>query len=149
MSEPGRTCGLYLPGHDVHWIQALHSASDAEHRPEAGRLLDISSDGTVVVEVAGDRRHLWYHDPDRLARLVAPNDGNVSHQPRWGLLRTPSVDGQYTFCVVDADEPGRRPCPPRPPTGNLTELLEEAGGFSLPLEDLEALLEAENTRGGS
>jgi len=133
MSERVHTCGLYLPGHDVHWIQARLSAEERSKRPPApGRLIEVQPDGLVVIEAQGVVRQLWNHDTDRMKRLVTRNRGEISYQPGFGLLRTPSAEGSYLFCVSDADSPELRPCPTSPPTGTLEELLREAGGFSIP-----------------
>ncbi|MDP9224494.1 MAG: hypothetical protein M3P18_11700 [Actinomycetota bacterium] len=147
--ERAYTCGFYLPGHDVHWIQAklagmyvfnLGAASsvtserdpmpDTNRQAVPGHLLEVQPDGLVVVEVDGVVRRLWNHDPDRLQQLVARNHGEISHQP--GLLRTRSDDGSYLFCVADADNPDLRPCPVHPLTKSPVELLRKAGGFSMP-----------------
>lgn len=137
--ERAYQCGLYLPGHDVHWIQAKVSAQSAADPRKArsnlwapGHLLDVRSDGSLVVEVDGAVRRLWNHDPDRLEQLVARNLGEISHQPGFSLIRTKSERGSYLFCVADADSPDLRPCPAHPPTGNPMDLLREADGFSVP-----------------
>lgn len=131
--ERARSCGLYLPGHDVHWIQARLSVEEELQRPSTpGLLLGVQPDGLVVVEVNGVVRRLWNHDTDRLEQLVARNRGEVSHQPGFGLLKTPSEKSSYLFCVADADSPDLRPCLAHPPTGGPLELLREAGGFSIP-----------------
>jgi hypothetical protein len=132
MSERAFPCGLYLPGHDVHWIQAKVSAKPDAIPPAPGHLLEVKPDGLLIVESYGRLHRLWNHDPDRLERLVNANDGVVSYQPGFSLLRTSSESGNFLFCVGDAEHPAKRPCPTEPPTGSLTELLEEAGGFSLP-----------------
>jgi hypothetical protein len=45
-------CGLYLRGHDVHWIQAKLSVQQESERPfRAGHLLGVQSGGLVIVEV--------------------------------------------------------------------------------------------------
>jgi len=138
-------CGLYLPGHDVHWIQGLHSGRDDENPPEQGRLLGASEDGTLRVQVDGEVRRLWNHDPGRLARLVARNKGVVTHQPRWGLLRTKSAQGAYCFCVVNATK-DHEPCPHKAPEGNLLELLKQAGGATLSIREIKQWLEEEAPR---
>ena len=130
-------CGLYLPGHQVHWIQAkLAVRGEPDPRTGAKRErvaghVEVFPDGLLIVEVAGSIRRLWHHDPDRLAALVAPNDGAILHQPGWGLLLTKSEQGHYLFCVADADSPELRPCPSERPSGTPIDLLREAGGFSL------------------
>ncbi len=126
-------CGLYLRGHDVHWIQAKLSVEQQSERPSRpGHLLDLQTDGLVVIEVHGVLRRLWNHDTNRMKSLVARNRGAVSYQPGFGLLRTASAEGSYLFCVADADSSDLRPCPNRAPTGTMVELLRNAGGFSIP-----------------
>jgi hypothetical protein len=133
MSESVYSCGLYVPGHDVHWIQANLSVKHESERPwEPGRLVDVHPDGSIVVEIQGAIRRLWNHNPERLARLAALNDGAISHQPGFHLLSTPSSQGSYLFCVADAESEELRPCPSDPPTGDLVDLLRNAGGFSIP-----------------
>ena len=132
MSERAFSCGLYLPGHDVHWIQVKVSLKLDAIRPEPGRLLDVEEDGLVVVEVQGVLHQLWNHDIARLERLVKVNRGRISYQPGFGLLRTSSGErGDYCFCVTEVEDPARRSCPVGPPTGSLSELLTTAGGFSV------------------
>jgi hypothetical protein len=125
-------CGLYLPGHDVHWIQARLSSEQLSRCPSApGHLLEVQTDGIVVVEVDGEVRRLWNHDTDRVEQLAARNGGEISHQPGFGLLRTASDRGSYLFCVADAGRRDLRTCPTHPPTGDPLELLREAGGFTI------------------
>jgi hypothetical protein len=108
-----------------------------------GRLLEVFPSGLLIVEVAGSIHRLWNHDPDRLADLVARNDGAILHQPGWGLLLTKSEQGHYMFCVADADAPELRPCPTERPSGTPIDLLQEAGGFSLPGPAVRDWLESE------
>ena len=135
MSERAHSCGLYLPGHDVHWIQAKLAArcepTGIKREARAGELLEVRPDGLVIIEVEGEVRRLWNHDSDRLKRLVARNRGEISHQPGFNLLRTRSGEGSYLFCVAEADSRELQTCPPSAPTGPLVELLENAGGFSI------------------
>lgn len=126
-------CGLYLPGHDVHWIQARVARKDGTGCPEFhGHLLGTRPGGVAIIEAGGVVHRLWNHNADRLERLAAVNDGAVSYQPGFGLVRTASNGGSYLFCVIDADSPDLRPCPDSPPTGTMVELLRNAGGFSIP-----------------
>lgn len=125
-------CGLYLPGHDVHYIQSRLSEEPETDLPVSAQLLEVRPDGLVLVEVDDGVRRLWSHDPGNLALLVARNDGVISYQPGFGLLRTPRKDGSYLFYAVDANSSERQPCPERPPTGDPVQLLKEAGGFLVP-----------------
>jgi hypothetical protein len=115
-------------GHEVHWIQARKGAEDMVDRPAPGHLLEVGSDGVVVVEVGGEIRRLWHHDFDRLERLVADDDLEIGHQPTWGLLWS---HNNGLLCVVDADSPSRGPCPTARPAADPVDLLLEAGGFSI------------------
>jgi hypothetical protein len=122
-------CGLYLPGHEVHVIQALHSSNDRENRPIDGYVMRIDDDGVLEVQIQGEHWHLWNHEPERLATLCARNRNRMSLQWPWRVLRTPSRDGSYLFCVALADACDLKPCPPEPPSGECIELLRTAGGF--------------------
>jgi len=126
-----RRCGYYRSGHEVHWIQGLHSGKDTEHPRVPGRLLSISDDGTLDVEINGESITLWNHESARLRLLVEPNGGAISLQLAWSILWTPGRDGSYAFSVCDPDDPEWRPCPSEPPTGGLIDLAREAGGFSM------------------
>ena len=131
MSEigPAKRCGLYLPGHEVNWIQAKKSWKDREGRPLACRFVQSRGDGMVVIELDDQELHLWNHEPERLARSVASADGIVSYQKPWSLLIT--GDGGY-FSVASPPE-DYVPCPEKPPTGAPLEVLRSAGGVTLPL----------------
>jgi hypothetical protein len=148
MSNRAYSCGLYLPGHDVHWIQAKRSVQEQTQRPSMpGRLLETQPEGLVIIEVQRVIYQLWNHDTDRIQDLVAANQGAISYQPGFGLLRTaasltssgtaeqstPATGASfYLFCVADANDPKLRPCPTNAPSGDLVDLLRNAGGFSVP-----------------
>jgi hypothetical protein len=78
-------CGAFLPGHDVHWIQAFHALMDSENPPIPGQVVAVEPNGVVVVETGGRTWRLWNHDPERLTRLVGRNEGVVQLQWRWRL----------------------------------------------------------------
>ena len=141
MTARAYRCGLYLPGHDVHWIQAKLSVKRDAPLPEAGHLLEVRTDGVLFVEMQGAVYRLWHHDPARLELRVKVNKGRITYQSRFGLLRTSAGPGSHAlFCVADADASDRRSCPTSPPAGSLPELLKKAGGFSVPgPEDLRML----------
>jgi hypothetical protein len=107
-----------------------------------GHFIDVDDDGVVVVDLAGERLLLWNHDPDRLRVLVTQNGPAISYQRRWGLLRSEHPGGSYLFCVTEANNPDRRPCPQDHQSGvqvdgplsvdDLVEQLKTTGGFSVP-----------------
>ena len=125
-------CGLYLPGHEVHWIQARKSAEIESKHIGPGELLEVKPDGTVVVAIGMSVFQLWNHEPRRLGLLVARNSGEVHYDPEFHLLRTPSEGGSFVFCMADHSRHEVRACPEHPPTGSPIELLKEAGGFMMP-----------------
>jgi hypothetical protein len=123
-------CYSHHRGHTPHYIQVLHSIDDDQSPPLPDRLVQVHDDGTFIVDIDGACRHLWNHDPARLAALVERNRGQVTYQSRWGLLRTPSLDGSFVFSVCGADEP-RRSCLRRPPIASVRDIIEVAGGFTI------------------
>lgn len=146
-----KSCGLYLPGHEVHWIQGLHSSDPGETPPVPCRILEIRDDGTVVIGISGERLELWNHDPARLRALVEARGAVGSYQEHWRLLRVPSENGGgYCVDVTPASNPDRRPCPSEPPRHEtLLDQLREAGGFTMRASDLFAAvdrLETQNPR---
>jgi hypothetical protein len=136
--RPPKPCGLYLPGHHVHFIQARRAWEDTEHPPETANLIELRDDGGLVVHVGTEVRHLWNHQPERVGDAVGVGDRTIFHQPRWGLLIVGRGPGQHLFCVAGSDV-DHRECPTVPPTGSPAALLLGAGGFFTPAADLRAL----------
>ena len=134
-------CCLFRPGHGVHWIQVSRSLADTDHPPQPGRLVSVAPDGLVLVEVDDEVRRLWNHQPERLEALVAADDGAVTHQPRWGLLRTPSPGGPNCFCVTRADDPDRPDCTPTVDGDTVVEWILAAGCAALSVDELRTALD--------
>jgi hypothetical protein len=101
-----RNCGSYFRGHTPHWIQIFHGADDHDNPAVEGRLLEVHDDGRILVEVGGQPRQLWNHEPERLRILAARNGDVIDYQARWSLLRTPSPDGRFCFSVAPNDVAG-------------------------------------------
>jgi hypothetical protein len=93
----------------VHWIQLRLSWSEPTHPPIPGTLLDIDRDGEFVVAFDDGVVRYWHHDPDRLASLVARNNGQVEKRSH-SLLVTRSEQGFYPFCVAAPESEHRHPC---------------------------------------
>ncbi len=129
------TCGLYLPGHDVHFIQARLSWNEPKHPPMPGVVTDISDDGEFRVKFEGkrNRRRYWNHDPQRLAHQVARNDGHVELRD-YGVLATLTDQGQSLFYVAKPNSQFRRPCPGPgdPGPSDPIDALLTRGGFLMP-----------------
>jgi len=147
-----KRCGLYLPGHEVHWIQGIHSSDPGEVAPVPCRLLDVRDDGTIRIEITGEPLELWTHDPIRL-RVLAVQRGadatyQATYQERWRLLRVPSQIGHFCIDVTPASNPERRPCPTSlPRSGTLVEQLVATGGFSVRAEDFACAVERMGSSG--
>jgi len=138
-----KSCGLYLPGHEVHWIQVFHSNDAGEAPAVPCAILDIADDGTILVDVAGTGLELWTHDPPRLRAIVAEDGREGTYQERWRLLRVPHAgrDGephaQWCVDVTPVTNPDRRPSTlgePGPTT--LVERLRQTGGFTVSAAEL-------------
>jgi hypothetical protein len=120
-------CELYVAGHMVHHIQALHSHGEP-HR--TGILADVL--GSVITADFGDEiRHYRNHDSDRLVDLIGMS-GTVRVCEGYAILRGAE---SCCFSILDADEPWV-PCDHEPLTSftpeALTERLRTHGGFLVP-----------------
>jgi hypothetical protein len=132
------------PTQDVRTVQArpqssLDSDEFGRRRQRKltppGRFIESRLDGSIVIEVDGQELRLWNHEPEQLAEAAAASGEAIEYQARWGLLWVPSTSGRYAFCVVlsAADHVA---CPLQPPVGSPVELLESAGGFTVPASEL-------------
>jgi hypothetical protein len=59
-----RSCGSYVPGHQVHWIQAKKSWKDGQPIIHVSVL--VHDDGRVDLEGHKLKATMWNHDPGRL-----------------------------------------------------------------------------------
>lgn len=133
-----KACGLYLPGHMPHWIQARKGWEDRIDLPVPCRLIDCGADGTILIEIAGEELRLWNHQPERLLEVVDASRGAIKYQARWHLfLVESSPGGDHVFSVAKPSDV-HVPCPAAPPSGSPARLLANARGFSLPASELAA-----------
>ncbi len=129
---PPKRCGLYLPGHEVHWIQGIHSGDPGEVAPVPARILEVADDGTTTIDVCDELLELWTHDATRLQAIIAKRGADARYQKRWRLLRIPSGTGNYCIDVTPTSNPARRPCPTSPPrVDTLAVQLVASGGFTV------------------
>ena len=101
-----RRCTLYVPGHTVHFIQAIHSAKEPR-RPRSGRITVVGS-GVLTVEFDDEVRRYRNHETARIGDLVRERGPEVNLDEGWSILRLPHRGGAYCFSIVSADEPRRR-----------------------------------------
>jgi hypothetical protein len=130
-------CDLYVPGHQVHYIQAKRAAL-GDDPVSWGRLDSIDREGVITVEFLDRVERYWNHRPEEIQRVAQRGD-KVRIARRWGLL---SVHRRFekliTVCIADADAP-LRPCSVADgPTAldDLSERLLDRGGFIVPGRDV-------------
>ena len=70
-----RRCPLYLPGHNVHFIQFRLTWNEPQHDPIPANLLEVRDDGELMLEVDGEVRRYWNHGPDDVARAMTRYNG--------------------------------------------------------------------------
>jgi hypothetical protein len=136
-----QACGLYTPGHQVHWIQAKLAWEGDPSEYLEGALLEVDDDGWITLQVDGKALRFWNHDPARARECFEASEGRVG-LPGNSVLHAPHEDGRYCICISTN---GPTPCLPAPPsTPDPLELVEQMrthGGFSVPgeaiLHDLE------------
>lgn len=140
---PPKRCGLYLPGHEVHWIQGIHSGDPGEIPPVRCHILGVRPSGTLLIEIEGRRLKLWTHDPGYLEAIVREHGPEGLYQRRWRLLRFPHVTvelgipSHYLIDVTPASNPKRSACPDEPPRyATPCQQLAEAGGITIRGSDL-------------
>ncbi len=106
---PLKRCTLYWAGHDVHWIQALHTANKAEQvaRRRFGEILQIN--GEVIDIDFGDWTEMFRnHDPHRLQVLVKRFGPQAIVNEDYSIMRVGT-----TWCISIASDTGDplAPCP--------------------------------------
>jgi hypothetical protein len=90
-------------------------------------MVEVRPDGTVHIDVDGQKLILWNHDPERIAEAFTNYGGVLEYQRHWGILWVPNQTGRYAFCVASA---GHVNCSESQPLGNLAGLLQSVGGFT-------------------
>jgi hypothetical protein len=122
-SGPGKRCGSYTPGHEIHHIQARLCTEAGPGEPNQVERVD--DDGTIHLV---DATTLWNHDPEAL-RHVLQAYGNDVFVASHGVLRVPNPESSFMFCV------SREPRPCRPETAevlsgeSIVDELRRRGGF--------------------
>lgn len=108
---PIRTCDLYTPGHQVHWIPPLRVYVDAPRR--LVHVEDITPDGWCTVLDGDQVLRWWNHDPLRLPELVALGDGQMLRVGDSTFLTTPVREGRCFWVYLGEEAtPCRRRQPP-------------------------------------
>lgn len=100
--EPAYSCDSYRPGHDVHWIQARKSWEEPG-LVEEGVVTQVG-EGIVTVQIGPEVRRYRNHDTARFERILRRRGMNVIIQERWRLLKVPSPEGFYCFCIATSND---------------------------------------------
>jgi hypothetical protein len=85
----GQVCVSYGPGHNVHWIQALHSANNKAVSAKTWPGEVVSVDGEVVTVRKPDDSLVRFrvHDPARLAALLKRRGMKVTVNDQFCIMR--------------------------------------------------------------
>ncbi|HEY8717123.1 hypothetical protein [Pengzhenrongella sp.] len=131
-------CTAYIAGHNVHWIQALHTSDKSEVSAQSWRGQLVTVDGEVLT-VRKPEDHLIRfrnHDPARLVAVLERTGVDVLINDQYAILRV----GSFCFSIkADSGEP-LGPCPidQLPPNLTAEQIVARVrthGGFSLDPRD--------------
>lgn len=86
--DPADKCTLFLPGHQVHYLQTMANSSVP---PQPGRITSISG-GAVVVQFPDETRRYRIHSTNGLRSAVARGGSNVAVDESRRLLLVPQPD---------------------------------------------------------
>jgi len=141
----GPPCDLYLPGHQVHYIQSrLAMADDAAADRVRATLVEVT-DGHVVVRLDdGTFARYRNHATDRIRRVAAPGDELMVCE-RFGILGIPVSRGTSMFCLAPEGD-DLRSCDEAPSvvatTESLVGQLVSRGGFIVRADQLPGLADS-------
>lgn len=110
----GVDCTSYRSGHQVHWIQALHSTNKPEVSAQSWQGRVTSVDGQLITVVRDDGQVVRFrnHDPERLIAVLSVSSGEVVVNDEYAILYVSS----RCFSVRRDKRRRLEPCPKdRPP----------------------------------
>ena len=134
-----RSCEVFHPGHEVHWIQVKKSIELGQ--PVIGvSSIVVHDDGLVDITGKDLELTLWNHDPERLRDALNSYRRCILWKPRFHVLAVPGPSGGvFNMAQLDERRPcrqGIRPRPGEPVDDFLLRVLREDGGFMLPASSL-------------
>jgi len=102
----GLVCTWYAPGHNVHWIQALHSANHKEVAAQtwSGKVLTIDGEVVTVRKPDGSLVRFRTHDPAHLASIVKRRGVKVTVNDQYCIMRAGITRAGSTCISVQADK---------------------------------------------
>ena len=102
----GLVCVSYAPGHNVHWIQALHSANHKEVAAQtwSGKVLTIDGEVVTVRKPDGSLVRFRTHDPALVVAIVDRRGATVTVNDQYCIMRAGFTRNGSTCLSVQADK---------------------------------------------
>ena len=102
----GLVCQSYAPGHNVHWIQALHSANHKAVAAQtwSGKVLTIDGEVVTVGKPDGSLVRFRTHDSAHLASIVKRGGAKVTVNDQYCIMRAGITREGSTCISVQADK---------------------------------------------
>lgn len=87
-------CGLYTPGHEVHWIPGIRFVGE----PRSRATVEFHENGSLVLFWQGPALTYYNHDLERIQKLVQIHgQGSISFNLQRSLLYVENGKGSYVF----------------------------------------------------
>jgi hypothetical protein len=107
-------CTSYAPGHNVHYIQALHSANQKAVSAQTwpGKVVAVDGEILTVRKPGGDLTRFRIHNPAGLVAILEHVGVDVTVNDQYAILRA-GITRTGSSCIsvqTDSGEP-LRPCP--------------------------------------
>ena len=99
-------CQSYAPGHNVHWIQALHSANHKEVAAQtwSGEVTGIDGEVVTVRKPDDSFARFRIHDPAQLAALLERRGLKVTVNDQYCIMRAGITRAGSSCISVQADK---------------------------------------------
>ena len=102
----GLVCNSYAPGHNVHWIQAVHSANHKAAAAQTWPGKVIAVDGEVVTVRKSDDSLILFriHDPAQLVVILKRKGVKVTVNDQYAIMRAGITQAGSSCISVQADK---------------------------------------------
>ena len=102
----GLVCVSYAPGHNVHPIQALHSANHKEVAAQtwSGKVVTIDGEVVTVRKPDGSLARFRIHDPAQMAAILERRGVKVTVNDQYCIMRAGITRAGSTCLSVQADK---------------------------------------------
>ncbi len=125
-------CTSYRAGHNVHWIQALHTENKPEVSAQSwrGQIVTVDGELLTVRKPDGSFTRFRHHDRVRLVVILERTGVEVLINDQYAILRA----GPFCISVKAGRGEPLGPCPTDQPPPNMTaeqmvERVRTHGGF--------------------